>query len=149
MSWEDEKCTQLGHSTQEVLWGAPSGAGVARKLEEGQSRPWKDSHASEAGKRRPLQTVAWAGDTNRRFTGTRQRAPAGSHRAWEQMAEANATSDIGAVLLTLGWRGQKESEFCPVDSHGIRQHCGSHLRAGVLKPCPPCFHTRVPFTLYF
>lgn len=124
-------------------WGGQEARGGAEQALEGLT------HASEAGKRRPLQTVAWAGDTNRRFTGTRQRAPAGSHRAWEQTAEANATSDICAVLLTLGWRGQKESEFCPVDSHGIRQHCGSHLRAGVPKPCPPCFHTRVPFTLYF
>lgn len=31
--------------TRGVLWGPPSGAGVARKLEEGQSRPWKDSHS--------------------------------------------------------------------------------------------------------
>lgn len=95
-----------------TIWGW-----VARKLAEGRAGPGRShTRASEAGKRRPLETVAWAGDTGRRCTGTRQRArltrePPGLGAD----GRANATSDICAVSLTLGWRGQEESEFCPGD----------------------------------
>lgn len=101
-----------GGAVGATIWGW-----VARKLAEGRAGPGRShTRASEAGKRRPLQTVAWAGDTGRRCTGTRQRArltrePPGLGAD----GRANATSDICAVSLTLGWRGQEESEFCPGD----------------------------------
>lgn len=70
----------------------------------------------------------------------RQRAQLaqGRRRAWEQRAEANATSDIRAVLLTLGCGGQEGSVVArPIQGLG----CQGYARAA--------FTLRVPFTLYF
>lgn len=74
------------------------------------------------------------------LAGFRGREP-GYHRedlGLEQGAEANATSDIWAALLTLGCGGQEESAVAhPIQGLGLQ---GYALAA---------FTLRVPFTLYF
>lgn len=118
MSWEDEKCTPLGHSThRRCCEGHHLGLG-GQEASGGQSRPWKVSHSCLRSREEEASGDSGLGQGHRqKVHGDPAESPAdtGEPPGLGADGRANATSDICAVSLTLGWRGQEESEFCPVN----------------------------------
>lgn len=149
VSWKDQKCTHSG--TAPTGCGRAPGCALGATIRDwGGQEVWRIGPEQDLGRRSGKKEASAGWRPGPGLTGREPGLTRGRRQAWEQRAGANATSDICAVLLTLGWRGQEESEFCPVDARGVirpRCSCCSYSGVGVLKPSLP-LHER-PFTLYF